>query len=405
VGLPSLITFTDGSRPRPQIADGAWGISDRILRTVGLKLRDALYLPRMKQNLSKDLIADQRLAEQYTQALRNPDISCSKKLKRIRDHFTVRDTVVRLEGTIVRLFTIRLFESRGAVSGKKLCVIIFCYNGNSELTDLGESRSWNPLTIDEVSSSPLSVLRAVQSCGIRVDSLFTHSLGNLIFDGLKYLPSGVNPLQVIPPTVVINRGSTSVAKVGNRLFLYPLCDLLYGAASVSGWNADAEQELLNFCERTAWEGDPSQHEVVMIEAKEDHYFSGDGSFAANIHETIAALGLKIFRGQFWAFPYHQRSHHAMPLKHFVNNSETELVCHSPQHFPLCPDEKMPNAIANNIFFRGEGEWHTSYCTGVADDTLDTCTMRTVMPLLNAFIQEGEKREKPIFSEILGASVI
>src|SRR5262249_31782670 len=152
----------------------------------------------------------------------------------------IRDIDVQIEGPIVRIFTVRLFESRMPIEGKKLRVILFSFNGNAERDGDVHShqRTWNPLRIEEISRSPLDVLQALRASEIRIDSLVTTSLGNIALDGLKYFPSKLSAPDILPPTLIINRGLTSVKKVANQLYPFPLNYILYGAARLCGWNAN-----------------------------------------------------------------------------------------------------------------------------------------------------------------------
>jgi hypothetical protein len=385
-GLPSVISFVDGAGERPKRVGGR---SD-LLQALGLTLRNNLYLPLMSQSVDQEQVSNQKLAERTTAILRNPGEPCSKKLAAIRRYFSLRDIDVRLEGPVVRIFTIRLFESKRPIAGKKLRMILFCFNGNRELTAKGGIRSWNPLRIDEVSGSPLSVLRALQSHGVEFGSLITNSLGNLIFEGLKNLPA--EEAQIIPRSIIVNRGFTSAEKVGNRLFPFPLNCILYTSAKLSGWDADAETGLLNFCSRISQDGVAPSYQVVIIEAKDDYFFSGHGALEADLHLRIAQLGVRTFRAQFWPCPFHSRSHHTIPLNHVKNNSETDHLLNTEEHFPLGKDQKLSRAIAKNIFLEEKEDWHTSFVIGGADETLDIATEREIIPLLLAFIREGEKIE-------------
>ena len=148
---------------------------------------------------------------------------------------------------------------------------------------------------------------------------------------------------------------------------------------------------MSFLERNPQRSDGSPREVVIIEAQKDVYFSGKGAFEATIHEKIAQFGVSVFRSSFWPYPFHSRAHHALTLNHLENNSETKVLANTRSFFLLNPDEKMSSAIARNVFFKSDEEWHTCFCIGGADSTRDTGTVREVMPLLSAFIEEGESR--------------
>jgi len=390
--LPPIISYVEAAKSRPQKSYGRWNFFKGPLEAVGQILRNAFYFPMYKKKIDAELELNQRLAEKISYVLQHPQALCSKELQVVRGCFSVRDIDVQIEGPIIRTFRVRLFESRMPIGEKKLRVILFSFNGNTEHgRDIPvRAQTWNPLKIEEVSKSPLSVLQAFQASGIRIDSLVTTSLGNLVLDGLKCFSSESTASDVIPSTLIINRGFTSVKKVANQLYSFPLNYILHGAAKLCGWDADPEKGLLNFLERDSHRSIHSPRNVVIIEAQKDFYFSEKGALKADIHEKISQLGVSVFRAKFWPYPFHMRSHHALSLDHLENNPETQVVANT-MSFDLGQGEKMSSAIARNIFFEGDEEWHTCFCVGGADATRDTGTVREVMPLLSAFIDEGERR--------------
>lgn len=373
-----------------QKVSGCWKFILGYLEPIGRILRNTFFLPLYNKRIDTERTLNQRLAEKISRILQNQDCACSKELSIIRDSFSTRDIEVKLEGPVTKIFTLRLFESRMPIGSKKLRVILFCFNGNKQFTSGAplSLQPWNPLNIQELSQAPLSLLRAFQLTGIRVDSLITNSLGNVAFDGL---PSSPFKATIIPPILIINRGLTSVKKVSRKLLFFPFNYILYGAARLCGWNADPEKGLVDFLARNRANSAGSRHKVVIIEARKDFYFSDEGAFDPDLHEKIAQLGVPTFRAKFWPYPFHSRSHHALCLDHLVNNSETENLANS-MSFALDEDEKMSSGIAKNIFFEGKEEWHTCFCIGGADATREIGTVRETLPLLSAFIEEGKKRD-------------
>ncbi len=387
--LPSIISYVEAANSRPKQAYGCRNFFKGPLEAAGQILRNAFYLPLYKKKIDPELELNQRLAEKLSYVLQHPQALCSKELQLIRRFFSVRDIDVQIEGPIVRTFTVRLFESRLPIGEKKLRVILFSFNGNTEHgRDIPAiTRTWNPLKIEEIGKSPLSVLQAFQALGLRIDSLVTTSLGNVALDGIKYFPSEST---AFPPTLILNRGLTSIKKVANQLYSFPLNYLLLGAAKLCGWDANPEKGLLNFLEKNTQRSIQPPRKVVIIEAQKDFYFSGKGAPEVDIHEKISRLGVSVFRAKFWPFPFHIRSHHALSLDHLENNPETQVLANT-LSFALDPGEKMSSAIARNIFLEGSEEWHTCFYIGGADATRDTGTVREIMPLLSAFIEAGERQ--------------
>jgi hypothetical protein len=152
--------------------------------------------------------------------------------------------------------------------------------------------------------------------------------------------------------------------------------------------ADSSQQKVHWC----WSFFQTPLQTmgqVLIEALKDFYFSEKGRLNLDTHEKIAALGHKVFRANFWPFPFQARAHHALSLEHLVNNSLTEMLIDT-AHLDLCPNEKMSSAIAKNVFLSGGEEWHTCFYMCGNDATLDVGTARDIVPLLSAFIEEGQR---------------
>jgi hypothetical protein len=368
-----------------------WSFFHYPVQKVGELLRNAFYLPLYNKKIDSAVLLDQSLAEDISSSLmkrERPEDGppCAIAMWR---YFSVRDVSVQIKDQDAsRLFRVRLFESKMGLSGKKLRIFLFSFYGNTEKLPLeNQSRRWEPQTMKELSTSPLFVLKALKERGIRVDSLVTTSLGNVALDGLKYNSS--KDSGEIPPILIINRGLTSVQKVATQLYFFPLNYVLYGAAKLSGWNANPEKELLNFLEKRQQNSRKSQHKVILIEAQNDFYFSGNGGFQADTHEKIKRLKVPLFRASFHPFPVHTRAHHAISLDHLNNNSATQVTANT-FPFPLEKWEKMSSAIARNIFFAGDLEYHTVFIIAGNEANLDVGTAREALPLLSAFVEEGQK---------------
>ena len=222
---------------------------------------------------------------------------------------------------------------------------------------------------------PLLVLQAIQNQQVRVHSLMITSLGNLVATALPEL------CPRLPDVVILNRAFTSTAKVTGALYPPPLNYLLRGVASLSGWNADAEEGFLRFLEKTP----EVPREVHLIEARGDTYFAGRGAPREQLHADIARFGPQVSRIQFWPHPLHRRAHHAVALNQLRYNCETRVLAEAPS-FSWRPGESAAATIARTVFHRGSEERHTCFCIGGSDATLATGTVSLILPLLKAFIR-------------------
>lgn len=350
-------------------------------------IRNEFFLPLYKKDVASCLKADQKVAEARMQVFKDLSILCGPQLKVVREFFSVRDVKVHIEGTTFRTFTVRLFESKQPLNEKKLRIILFSFNTNFDATKKGgDERRWNPLTVKELSDGPLSVLRAIGEAGIRVDSVVTMSLGNMLFARATDLVKA-RRTEVIPRVIMINRGMTSVQKIANQLYSRPLNDILYFIAKFGGWDADPEKELLSFLAKDK----EKKREVVVIEAQKDYYFSEKGAFGPDFHQKIISAGAKVFRASFFPCPFQIRSHHALSLEHFEKNEMTEVLADT---FPLSlgQEEKVTSMLAREFFYKGDEEFHTCFYVAGNDATLDTGGIRDIIPLAYEFILEGQKLE-------------
>ncbi len=353
------------------------GLLGGVLQSLGIILRNAFFLPLYNKKIDPDFELNQTLAKKITQ-----------DFTRLQPHFHMWDVAVHLEGAVKRIFIVRIFESHQPIHGKKLQIVLFSFNGNQE----GTAKRWEPLTMQELSGSALSVMQAFKAKGIQFDSMVTTSLGNVALEGLKYVAP-----DTIPPTLIINRGLTSVKKVANQLYSFPLNYLLYGAAKWSGWNADPEQELLNFLQKNSQTSASPQRNIMIIEVLKDFYFSEKGGFQHDLHHKIAQWRASVFRACFYPFPFHTRAHHAASTALLVNNAVTKVHANT-MSITMENEETVASAIAKNIFFKGDKEFHTCFYICGNDATLDIGTAREAMPLLSAFVAEGQKMEQKAVEE-------
>ncbi len=393
--IPATVNYKEeNTKPAEQQANAFWSTCYTPIEKMGIVLRNAFYLPWYKKDLPSELTINQDLAKKVSDALMGGAATSSEEMGVVKDHFSIRDVAVHLQGQTTRIFNVRLFETKKPICEKNLRLILFSYNGNQERRDPTESRRWEPLTIKELSESPLLVLKAFQKSGVEVDSLVTTSLGNVMVDSFKDIPQNSDEQKAVPQILVINRGLTSVKKVANQLFSFPFNYILYGAAKLTGWNADPEQGLLDFLGKA-----DKGREVVMIEAQEDFYFSKASGFSSDYHTKIENLGAKVFRAAFYPFPFHTRAHHALSLAHLVNNKATKQIANSAR-FDVESGESVASLIAKNIFIvhAPYGGFHTCFYVCGNDATLDVGTAREALPLLSAFVKEGKMMETKLTEE-------
>ncbi len=380
--LPSDIYFEDKTPIEPK-AGRFWSIVLYPLEVVGIALRNALYLPLYSEKTRAENKHELDLAREFAAKVKETTapLHSTRKIDAIREHFTVRDVRVNVcQGQTTRTFTVRLFESKAEMVGKKIQLILFSFYDNKE-----NGRRWEPLTMKDLSKAPLDVLRALKNEGVQVDALITQSLGNVAYDGLQYLPK--EDADVIPKTLISNRGLVSIWKVARQLFSFPFSWLLYGAAKISGWNADPEKGLLEFLSKNPQCSDGTLREVVVVEAIKDHFYSGPGSFDPNFHHDIKDLGLPVFRGKFYPGTVHQRAHHAIPWSKLKNNSATELVA-GENLLKLEREESVTAALAKKIFSE-KGDHYTCFYVGGNGSTLDVGTW-DVAHFLGSLIKESQK---------------
>jgi hypothetical protein len=391
--FPSYFLYQDTyQKPQPSY----WDVIKPSLQLCGGLLRNAFYLPLYQRDVHPSLERDQRLAARVMGALRREHDFCTPEVSAVRDFFSVRDIPVNISSNIYYTFKIRLFESNDLIQDKKLRLILFCFYGNGEGDSLGaQCRNWVPLTILDLENGPLSVLKALHAQKVQIDSLMTTSLGNVTLDGLRESRSQRVADELVPQVLIINRGLPSVTKVANHLYSFPFNYLLSGAAKLLEWDADPEQGMLDLLRRNSQNVNNPPRSVVMIEALNDYYFSGKGGFGPDIHKKMDESGALVFRGIFYPFPFHVRSHHSLSLDHCVYNSETKVLLNT-LAFPLTEGDKMSSVIAKGVFSRGSGPLHTCFCVGGNDETLDVATVR-MMPLLSAYVEQHMPKKEQVAS--------
>jgi len=387
--IPDTITFLDKNsylQIAMQTHQGAYPIIQSLKRF----FRDRFYLPLRQEANDPFFIDSGRYAEQFVAMLKgeNPDLDATfPQLTDIIQHFIIRDVAVEVpigEKTVV--FQTRVIESRGDNKKEKLRLILFSFANHQVKTDKKLS-PWDPLHIDELSASIWDILKAYQTY-IQIDSMICFSLGTICYDGLKHvLPEDFH---CIPKILGFNRGLSSIKKVSQKLYPFPLNACLHNAVYYLGLDANPEKELLRFFQNLQSNRDPSidQRQVIVIEARDDYYFSGKGKLDQDFPEKLQNAGANVFHGTFFVPMIAQRSHHAIRLDWIINNEKagTETT-----HFlPFPTNQTLAQGIAENIFRQTEdNKAHTCLLVGGNRDNLNTITYLQAAPLLIAYLQKKE----------------
>lgn len=339
--------------------------------------RNVFYLPRYAQSLPNYLVADQNIAHRMVLTFQGEQVTTQYGDPRLQKYFSMRDVLVcdpSKNGACV--FKLRVFQSHWEY--KPLTFIVFTFHGHTDT----EAISWNPLTTEELARAPLNILQALAQSQLYPDSLMTTSFGNVAFESLKNCKTS-EERKLIPPTLIINRGLASIKKVGERLYAFPWNCILHQMASLLQWDADPEAALLAFLENSS-EEERLRRQVIVIEAREDFYFAGNGGFASDLHERIDAMGIAIFRAQFYPFPYHPRAHHALGAQHLVYNEETRVLGNS-MKIDYHSHKSVIDTLIHKVFMNPEESTHTCVYLAGNDATLDIATAREIMPILSQIV--------------------
>jgi len=356
--FPDSITYHDAA---PHNVRGNWHwIVALFLQKLSEWLRNTFYLPLYTRQLSPIEVSAEAIAKE--------------QVERLPFNIRVQECRVRIEGEKIQTFNLRVLEL--PLAEKRVRIVLFSFYGHTEGED---DKRWEPATIRELSRAPLNVLKALQAKDIRVDSLMTVSLGNVVLDGLRH----EDPEQkLLPPNLIINRGLTFTRKTADQLFPFPLNYLLRGLTYVTEWGANPEQALVDFVQLS-----PTKPQVVIVETPYDHYFSGKGAFAPDFHTKLRDAGASVFRGSFCPSPFHARAHHALSLDHLVRNCETKVIV---DEIGLETSSQVPisDALAREIFLKGDKDVHTCFLVCGSTTTPDIGTMLEADPLLSACQREA-----------------
>ena len=357
--------------------------SSQYFRDMAEFLRDRFYLPLNVKPLDSFFVNSGAYASQFVEMLRgnNPHLDPTfPNLPQMIDYFIVRDIPVKVKlETGAYIFQTRVIESKEEVEGKKLRFILFSFYDHQD----EEGNPWNPLTTDELSSAPLEVLKAFGQ-KVKVHSMMTFSLGSFILDGLKNIAE--EDTDLIPKTLILNRGLASIWKVATKLFSFPVSYLLYQAVYLLGLDANPELEILRFFAQMQSQNPQSMEgrKVVVLEAKNDRYFSGNGALDPNFRENLTTTGVEAYQASFFIPMVAEHAHHALRMDLLINNKDSGTV--SADFLPAKENESLPLTLIQNLMSEtDEKNHHTIFITGGNKDTLDSVSYLQVAPLMSAFV--------------------
>lgn len=250
---------------------------------------------------------------------------------------------------------------------QKLRLVLFSFYYNTQ-SDGEISSDWNPTSGDEIGLAPLEIIKALKQY-ISVDSMMCCSLGGISFDALKNVTE-----DFLPRTIIWNRSLTSTWKAGMSLFSSPTNYFLYWATSYFGLYADPEKSLMDFCQ---W---ADQKRVVIIQAKEDSYFSGDSALDPLFFESLRKSNVELYDGLFLIPLLAPRAHHACRLDLILNNQNSGT---STENFlPMEKHDSLSDSIVRNLFM--DEESHTCFIIGGNKDSLDSILYLQALPLLSSY---------------------
>ena len=194
--------------------------------------------------------------------------------------------------------------------------------------------------------------------------------------------------QIMPKTLIFNRGLTSIQKASNQLYPFPISFLLYQSVYFLGLDANPERELTHFFQRLQSHGSSLENrKVVIIEARNDRYFSGAGKLDPSFYSTLSQTGVDIKNGTFFVPIVAEAAHHALRLDWILNNHEAGSV--TANFLPMRTNESLAEGLVNGIFRENsDDKFHTCFIFGGNKDSLDSITYMQAAPLLSAFIKDG-----------------
>ncbi len=354
---------------------------------LGEFLRDSFYLPSKKIDPTKASLIQEVKNEHEFLTLTGQYLSHFTKMfkgdvdgvdntfsefNQFKKEFKVSDIPLDIQSNDKTYhFTVRFVESRDfATNPNGLRFILFSFYNHSQEKD-GQITDWDPRSLEAVALAPIEVLRALKLNSIDVDSMLCFSLGALTLDAVHKTDD-----DILPSTVIIDRGLTSINKVSSAVLSWPLNKLVYNLAWGYGLDADPEKQFPAYLEKLAEKA--KDKKVVVIESKVDSYFSGDRSYDDDYFKRIEKTGASVFRGQFLAPIIHPRAQHAMRRDQMINNpnSGASLTSFIDSH----DHETLADSLSK--LFNSNNKPHTCFMVGGNKDNLDSI-LYMLAPILNS----------------------
>jgi len=348
--------------------------SHSCLGFCGEYIRDNYFLPLRRSDLPPYLYDWEKHAVEVVGMLKGELCDFDPtfpELPHLISQFTVRDIPIQIKSSKHSYeFNVRVIESK---EKEPLRLILFSLYRNSQ-TKEKETTRWDPTSASEMGMASLEVIKALQQY-ITVDSMMCSSLGSLCLDTLKHVTH-----DFLPPTIIWNRGLTSIWKAGQSVLSLPANYLLYWATSYLNLYSDPENALADFC---AW-ANPKR--VVVIQAKEDNYFSGDSALAPSFFERLQKANVELYEGSFLVPMIETIAHHACRLDMIHNNRNSGST--TANFLPMKNQEALSDSLAKHILMEKKG--HTCFIIGGNEDTLDTLVYIHALPLLSSYHRLSSK---------------
>ncbi len=359
---------------------------------LGFLLRNKFYLPAMELvNKFKftDTISESDplffekstlvYLKTFTEMLKNQKEGVDptfSNFEEIKNQFEIIDVPVTIksEQRIVQV-TLRFVQSHhfGQNQGG-LRFILFSFNQNYEFLD-NQLVPWNPRSLEEIATLPIDLIRALkQSC--QLDTLVCFSLGALILEAIKDLKE-----DVLPSTIIINRGLPSIKKAVPAVLSPPWGQIVHYLASCYHLDADPENGFLQYLENNPLIA--AQKNIVVIRATADHYFSGNNDYNPDFFPRIQKVVNKLFHGSFMVPYLDPKAHHAIRPDWIIAHPDTGS--NTKDFLPIEPYETLADALAN--FFSKDGKDHTCLIIGGNKDTLDSILYGNA-PILNSWVKKN-----------------
>lgn len=234
----------------------------------------------------------------------------------------------------------RQFNSNEAQ--KNLRIISFSFYDNF-IEENNQKVQWQPLSCSESSAIAYEALKALSTTKYKPDSLLTHSLGNLIYSALEHKEDGA--LNILPKKMIFNRGFTSTYKVVQQTMMPLIRNIIYFIAHQLHWTSDPENTLLNYFNENS--SDLKERKLIIIKAKEDHYYQNRGDFDSEFIPELQKLGLSVKNGTFYIPQIMPRFHHSAPDDQVINNHETGT--NTINFIKMHTNEKLSDSLMREVF--------------------------------------------------------